>query len=254
MRVMSLVKILISIDDTDNLESPGSGTVAENLAGALQRKGLAECMALTRHQLYVHEDIPYTAHNSAMCFPALAHRAALPAIIRHSQDFLQQESASGSDPGLCVAVADASLDTEALIAFGRKAKHTVLTKQAAGDLARDLGLHLSEHGGTGGGIIGALAAIGLRLHGSDGRFRGWHHLGKAGDITTPADLYAHADIDAVITDSGQRLLGDIPIIFAEDTVKTVLLEGLRAVQVTRNLGGNNTLMWTTLSRKAIKRF
>ena len=251
---MSFVKILISIDDTDNLESPGSGTVAENLAGTLQIKGLAECAALTRHQLYVHDDIPYTAHNSAMCFPALAHRSALAAIIRHSQEFLQQESASGSDPGLCVAVADAALDTKALIAFGRKAKQTIVTKQAAGDLASALGVHLSEHGGTGGGIIGALAAIGLRLYGSDGRFRGWHHLGKAGDISTPADLCGHEDIDAVITDTGLRLFGDIPIVFAEDTVKTVLLEGLRVVPVTRNLGGYNGFMWTTLNRKAIKRF
>jgi hypothetical protein len=224
------------------------------LAGMLQIKGLAECAALTRHQLYVHDDIPYTAHNSAMCFPALAQRSALPAIIRHSQEFLQQESASGSDPGLCVAVADAVLNTKALIAFGRKAKQRIVTKQAAGDLARDLGVHLSEHGGTGGGIIGALAAIGLRLHGSDGRFRGWHHLGKAGDITTPTALCGHEDIDAVITDTGRRLFGDSPIVFAEDTVKAVLLEGLRVVPVTRNLGGHTGIMWTTLNRKAIKRF
>ncbi len=254
MGIMNLVKILISIDDTDNLESPGSGTVAENLAGTLQIKGLAECAALTRHQLYVHDDIPYTAHNSAMCFQALALRATLPDIIRHSQEFLQQESASGSDPGLCIAVANAALDTEALIAFGRKAKQTIVTKQAAGDLARELGVHLSEHGGTGGGIIGAIAAIGLRLQGSDGRFRGWHHLGKAGDITTPADLCAHEDIDAVITDGGQRLFGDIPIIFAEDTIKTVLMEGIRVIPVTRYSDGDNGVMWKTLERKTIKRF
>lgn len=56
----------------------------------------------------------------------------------------------------------------------------------------------TEHGGTGGGIIGALAVIGLRLHGSDGRFRGWHHLGNAGVITTPADLCSHPFVEAVL--------------------------------------------------------
>ena len=33
-------------------------------------------------------------------------------------------------------------------------------------------LSLSEHGGTGDGVIGALAGVGLRLSGSDGRIKG----------------------------------------------------------------------------------
>ncbi len=251
---MPRVHFLISIDDTDNLDSPGSGTAAENLAGALQRQGLAECADITRHQLFVHEHIPYTSGNSAMCFSACSHADNLDEIILFGQEFLQNESASGSDPGLCVAVNDSRLNKNALIAFGRKAKQNLVTKQAASDLARQLGVHLSEHGGTGGGIIGALAATGLRLHGSDGRFRGWHHLGKAGDITTPAKLRAHPFIDAVVTDTGERLADDTPIIFAEETIKTVLQQGVQVVPVARIQGQGTAPTWTTLKKKAMKQF
>ncbi len=126
-------------------------------AGALQRRGLAECLGITRHQLFVDEHIPYTSGNSAMCFSAFGHADNLDAIILFGQEFLENQAASGSDPGLCVAVNDSRLNKNALIAFGRTAKQKIVTKQSASDLARQVGVHLSEHGGTGGGIIGALA-------------------------------------------------------------------------------------------------
>ena len=34
---------------------------------------------------------------------------------------------------------------------------------------------LPGYGGTGQGVVGALAGVGLRLYGDDGRFRGWYH-------------------------------------------------------------------------------
>lgn len=246
--------ILISIDDTDNLESPGSGTLAENMAMALQAKGLAECGDISRHQLLVHDAIPYTSGNSAMCFPARSLAGGLDAIIGFGQDFLQREAAAGSDPGLCVVHNDGRLDKDALIAFGQNAKKSIVSKDAAYHLAAGLGVHLSEHGGTGGGIIGALAAIGLRLHGSDGRLRGWHRLGNPGDRTTPADLCTHPGIDAVVSETGERLGDNTPIVFSDETIKTVLLEGLRVVPVTRSSRGSGGCDWVTLSRKAIKRF
>lgn len=248
------MNILISIDDTDNLDSPGSGRVAENLANELQKRGMAECADITRHQLFVHEDIPYTSHNSAMCFSAVSQSEQLADIIRFGEDFIRKESATGSDPGLCVAVADSDLDNEVLIAFGRRAKRSILTKQEAYDLAKNLGVHLSEHGGTGGGVIGALAAIGLRLQGNDGRFRGWHHFGNAGEISTPAALCAHTFVDAVVNEIGEVLEEDAPIVFAENTVKTVLLGGAQVVPVARVTGEKNGVLWTTLTKKEVKRY
>jgi len=253
-RNINMLRILIGIDDTDNLDSPGSGTAAENLARALQRNGLAQCEGITRHQLLVHADIPFTSHNSSMCIPATCEAGKVDDVISFGRSFLENSSAEGSDPGLCVVIDDQCLDKGALISFGRIAKQNVLDKQAAYDLANVLGVHLSEHGGTGGGVIGALAATGLRICGNDGRYRGWHHFGSAGEASTVAELCNHDCVDAVRTDAGELLGPDEMVVFAEDTVKTVLLGNTRVVPVAKTTTGQPGPRWTTLTKKEMKRF
>lgn len=248
------MNLLISIDDTDNQESPGSGQLAENLANELQKHGLAECSGISRHQLFVHEKIPYTAHNSAMCFTAVSQADDPDEIIRFGQSFLRNESAIGADPGLCVTISDCRLNRQVLIDFGMSAKKSILTKQNAYELAQALGIHLSEHGGTGGGVIGALAAIGLRLQGNDGRFRGWYHFGQAGEITTAAWVCAHAAVDAVVTEEGVALEANTPIILAENRVKSVLLGGQQVVPVARMANASRGAMWSTLTKAQVKRY
>ena len=249
------MEILISIDDTDSLDSPGSGQLSENLAQLLQQQGLADCANITRHQLFAHPDIPYTSHNSAMCFTArIGGEVQLARILTVSKAFITEQSAEGSDPGLAIALADLQLQQGPLIDFGQRAKQTILTKEEAYALAKDLGVHLSEHGGTGGGVIGALAAIGLRLQGNDGRFRGWYHFGKAGSCTTPAELISrHPFIDAVVDDQGQALASHISFVFAEDTVKTVLIGGGQVVPLQPRAANDGT-QWSTLTKREVKRF
>lgn len=166
------MRILIAIDDTDNHETPGTGHLASFLSESFEKKGWGKGFPVTRHQLYLHKDIPYTSHNSSMCFEAEIDCNELENIKTFCQDFLVRESAPGSDPGLCIVDTEALKSVDALVEYGRKAKNTVLNKDIAYNLAGSLNVHLSEHGGTGDGIIGALAGTGLRLSGNDGRFRG----------------------------------------------------------------------------------
>ena len=250
---MNQQQLLISIDDTDNLESPGSGTLAEHLAAALTQAGLARCGAISRHQLFVDDAIPYTSGNSAMCFPVEKLAGDNDAIISFSQHFLQSQAAIGSDPGLCVVSDDARLKRQPLIAFGHSAKQSILTKEEAYRLAVEMDIHLSEHGGSGGGVIGALAAIGLRLTGNDGRIRGWQELGAAGTHTTAGELCRHPDVDAVFNEDGQRLNDHDQVVFSEDQVKTILLHGLRVAPV-RRTGHHSSAPWITLTRKQMKRY
>jgi len=248
------VHIYLSIDDTDNLDSPGSGHLAELMANKLQHHGLtSQCLNITRHQLFVHESIPYTSHNSSMCFPAVIDEDNLLNVIQFAKEFLKNTSAPGSDLGLCVAVLSEMLDRQALIDFGLEAKRTVLTKQDAYLLAQRTGVHLSEHGGTGDGIVGALAGIGLRLNGNDGRFRGWLSLGKAGDTISIKNLCSHTAVDAAVDDKGVILPEDTRITFAEDKVKTVCLNHRQVIPVTRTDCANGS-SWTTLTKAEVKRF
>ncbi len=224
------MNILLSIDDTDNLESIGTGKLAAQLIEEIENNGWGQCAYISRHQLLVHPDVPYTSHNSAMCFTADVSEETLPAVIARAENFLETQSAPGSDPGLCVAILDALKRPEDLIAFGRKAKQAVLAKSDAYALAREMGLHLSEHGGTGGGVIGALAGVGLRLSGNDGRVRGKIQIDCAARTLPAGRLCAHPAIDTIQTLDGETLPADTVIALGEQ-IKSVLLGGKQVLLV-----------------------
>jgi hypothetical protein len=51
--------ILICIDDTDNLDSMGTGHLADELRLQLEVKFQIKTTKITRHQLFVREDTVY---------------------------------------------------------------------------------------------------------------------------------------------------------------------------------------------------
>ena len=218
------MNILVCIDDTDNIESRGTGALASELADALQNNGWGHCRPVTRHQMLLHPDIPYTSHNSSMCFPAEIHSEFLSTFTEFAQSYLQQESAAGSDPGLCIVNHDRLRDPDTLMVFGRKAKTTVLFKEDAYQLAKRLSVHLSEHGGTGLGVIGALAGCGLRLTGNDGRFRGHFQIAEIGAQLKVAELMQKTGVDVVKSLEGDVLQDDAQVYIGKK-VKAVLQGG-----------------------------
>ncbi len=224
------MKVYVCIDDTDNKESIGTGHLAARLIDDIEKIGWGKCSFITRHQLFVHPDVPYTSHNSAMCFTGDLIESCLDELIDHASTFLRRQSAPGSDPGLCVAVAGGLPNPEALIAYGQKAKRQVLDKDEAYGLAERHGIHLSEHGGTGGGIIGALAGVGLRMGGNDGRVRGKLSINGAHDSASVAAMLRQAGIDEIRTTNGNPIDGQEHILLGE-WIKTVYLDGRRVLLV-----------------------
>ena len=134
------MNILICIDDIDNLESRGTGELASILLNKIENRGWGLCQPVTRHQMLVHPEIPYTSHNSAMCFVANIKTEFLVPLTLFSQTFLEQESAPESDPGLCIVNLEQLTDPEALMDFGQRAKTEVIPKQNAYDLANRLSI------------------------------------------------------------------------------------------------------------------
>jgi hypothetical protein len=116
------MKYLIGIDDTDNLESRGTGHCVRQLADWLTENHLAEPQGITRHQLLVDPRIPYTSHNSSACISIETENVN--DVWDASCEFLLRESAAGSDVGLCIAEWDAVI--EEVQSFGRRAKLEVL--------------------------------------------------------------------------------------------------------------------------------
>ncbi|MBL4816040.1 MAG: DNA-binding protein [Shewanella sp.] len=212
---------LICIDDTDDIGTKGTGEIAEEIAALLLDNAEDIPTYVTRHQLFIHPDIPYTSHNSAMCFKLVSQKP-LAEIQSIAVEHLLTQSAAAADPGLAILDLSASFDQQALIEFGLQAKSEVITKQDAYDLAAAQGISLSEHGGTGQGVIGALAGIGLRLYGRDGRVKGQINLCEpdsgqnlfgrgsieSGIDISVAEFLRLSKLDCVVSTSGDLLKPD----------------------------------------------
>lgn len=188
------IDLLVGIDDTDNLDTRGTGYRARTLARGLADADLVEVLGITRHQLLVDPRIPYTSHNSSACLQ-LARRGPLDDIRRYCREFLLEVAAVGADVGLCVATVDAAAR---VVDYGLRAKQEVLNRALAADTAAAVGIHLEGLTGTHGGIIGALAGVGLYVQGDDGRYLWLRRLRELADTAVSvATLCAETGIEAV---------------------------------------------------------
>lgn len=161
------IRAYIGFDDTD---CPDADRGTGKLARWFDRELPEGCSiwGVVRQQLLVHKDIPYTSHNSSACVVVeMPDISFLDELVSRAARHLERHALEGSDPGLCVAhEGDPSLPR--LIAFSQECTSRVVTQRNALEATRTM--HLSGHGGTNDGIIGAAAAVGLTAHGWSGRF------------------------------------------------------------------------------------
>lgn len=250
------VDLLIGIDDTDNLLSPGTGRRARALLRELTDAGLGTAAGATRHQLLVDDRIPYTSHNSSACLawrsPTQNPQAVLDHVIDMAGRFLERVCPPDADPGLAVVVPSRLRDITALAEFGWRAKREVLHTNDARQFAEELGVHLSGHGGTQDGVLGALAAVGLHLSGNDGMFISLPGLFELPHQTTIDQLHRLVPLDHV-WDGARREpdLGD-PIELG-DWVRPVLLDGRVVLLMDPPLGlPDGSRAWRTAPRGIVK--
>ncbi len=246
----------ICVDDTDMPGTKGTGWLLQKLCKSLEGRQMGVCSAISRHQLFVHEDVPYPSHNSSMCVEFKpARNTTMQKITDFMGQALEARSQKGSDPGLCVTGPISQKAGEQLTAFGKAAKQRICKKDEAYSLARDLGIHLSEHGGTGDGIIGALAGVGLRMSGNDGRYRGWYHLGNPGDILGVASLCDYPFIDGIVLASGAPLAPEEKVQVGSEKTKTVRLNARQVVVATSNETARETgIPYRIITKAEAKRY
>lgn len=248
------MKTLVCIDDTDNLESRGTGKLAQLMIEHIEENNIAKCSDISRHQLYVHKDIPYTSHNSSMCFIVESHEDITEYLKSFGSEFLVRESAEGSDPGLCIAPLQESLDRAALIDYGKRAKKEVLNKDLAYETAKKLGIHLSEHGGTGQGVVGALAGVGLRLFGNDGRFKGKMIFETRNGFLTAKEILKNSNIELVEGINGEKI-DDKENIKLGEKVKAVLLYNKKVLLVYKCYDEvTRQYVWHSLERDQYRKY
>lgn len=197
--------IYIGLDDTDMLDTPGTNKLAQHLA-ALESDRY-EVELIVRHQLLVDPRVPCTNKNgcASMLWRPLVDEpiAALAARLRTAiLDWIPK----GSDPGLCLT----REVPEAVLQFGILCQRELILQQDARSLAAEQGIHLEGLAGTEGGVIGALAAVGLLASRNDGRvvYRGEPASSSSewGFVHAVDELLTYA-VDAIVRfDSGEEVV------------------------------------------------
>jgi tRNA(Ile2) C34 agmatinyltransferase TiaS len=228
------MRVYVGFDDTDTTESLyGTGRLVrwfqDRLPEGCQTRGVV------RQQLLICDEIPYTSHNSSACLildaPGLA---VLDEIINRAVEHVHRHALDGSDPGLCVAFENGR-PLVPLIEFGHRCACTVNSQKDA--LRAASGFHLSGHGGTNDGIIGAAAAVGLTASGWSGRYIDYGDLRRYPEtvsvtmlrndnievVSVERDSRVPAPDDMVITNGWvrPRLLGHRPVLLVHPREKGV---------------------------------
>lgn len=242
--------ILIGIDDTDNLESHGTGYLSRQLGALISASGIARVDEITRHQLLFDRRIPYTSHNSSLCLRVKTLSGDISALADMCRSYLLEHSAAGSDAGLCIATW--SEVSPAVEGFGFKAKKEILTQDQARDLARREGLFLEGLTGDHGGVIGALASVGLRRSDRDGRIAWRPGLRETRGIVTAAHLLAHSGVDVIRQVHSGEPVDPSDRISVNPWPRSVMIDG-RAVLLVEPTGTPNEQCQWQLAPKDILR-
>lgn len=237
-----MMRYLLGIDDTDNLETRGTGHRVRQLADWLAENHLAEPKGITRHQLLVDPQIPYTSHNSSACLSVESDDAN--DLWNASREFLLLASAQGSDVGLCLTEWDAV--TDEVRSFGKRAKLEVLTMLDAQQTALRSKIRCEGLTGTGGGVIGALAGVGLHHAGNDGRFLWLPGLRELSGAYPVEEVIARGHVERICTLDHKDLALETMVDVGE-WVRPVLRNGRSTLYVEETNHG-----WHIISKDRIK--
>jgi hypothetical protein len=234
---------LLGIDDTDNLESRGTGHRVRQLADWLAENKLAVPLGITRHQLLVDPQIPYTSHNSSACLSVETENAD--DVWEASREFLLRESAEGSDAGLTLAQWDSINDC--VLSFAKRAKIVVLTMLEAEQTASQSQIRYEGLTGTHGGIIGALSSVGLHRAGNDGRFLWLPGMRELKDKYQVGEICRLGHIDRICALNNVELHPKTIVDICE-WIRPVLRDGKATLYVEEN-----NREWHIISKEHIKK-
>lgn len=202
------MRIYVGFDDTDTVDSErGTGKLARWFEGRLPES--CKLWGVVRQQLLMDDVIPFTTHNSSACAVIEAPDPSyVDGLISRAVEHIEHHFIPGSDPGLCIAYND-NPALSRLISFGRACVTRIVTQREALEAAS--GVHLSGHGGTEDGIIGAAAAVGLTAYGWGGRFIEFGRLRSFPDKVSTSDLeqagiaVVSVDREAKVPSPGDRI-------------------------------------------------
>jgi len=235
------MRVYVGFDDTDVLDGPyGTGKLVRRFESRLPDG--CTLWGVVRQQLLIDDRIPYTSHNSSACAVIdMADPSLVSSLIARAVEHIERESSPGSDPGLCVVREDAPVMPR-LVEIGRLCTARVVTQHEV--LQSVNGTHISGHGGTHDGIIGAAAAVGLTASGWSGRFIEYGRLREFPD-TVPVSELERSGITVVSVDRDTMLPGGADVVSTQGWLRPRLW-GYKPVLPVRPAGNNR---WESIGEK-----
>ena len=239
------MRLYVGFDDTD---TAGSDRGTGKLARWFEKELPEPCRSLgvVRQQLLLDDAIPFTTHNSSACAIIEApDQSFMDELISRAVKHIEHHFIPGSDPGLCLAY-EGHPALSKLIVFGRACATRIMTQKEAVQAASDV--HLSGHGGTNDGIIGAAAAVGLTAYGWGGRFIEFGRLRDFPQKVNVSDL-ERSGIAVVSIDRDAQVLVPEDVIDTKDWLRPRLWGGRPVLPVVSR--GNHC--WEMIGEKNRKK-
>ncbi len=241
---------LLGIDDTDSpvgdaSHSTSTPALAYTLARQLESKSLAKLINISCHQLLQHPSITHTSNNVSCCILLDSEEIKVREIDLVCREVLLKECAVNSNPGYALA-SWYQFDTD-VVRWGMSAKTAITDRQDCISLGRRCGIAIAGIMGSGAGVIGALAAVGLRYEGSDGWIDWMPGLPVPQGTYTQLQLNQFIHFDLIESDHHKRPALDDRI-HITNPVCPLLKDGKIVMVVTSSKRGSN-FEWQVLPQE-----
>jgi hypothetical protein len=163
-----MVSYLIGIDGGGQGADAGTGRFARALCQCVLDDG-GRSLGITRHPLLETQGIAHRRHNRAAC---IAIHSLLP-LVELAEQLITAAATLAERAAAAICVVPTQAIDEQVIEFGRRASREMIEVSQARTLADAHGLLLRALTTSGDvpGMIGAMAAVGLRAGGN----HGWFH-------------------------------------------------------------------------------
>lgn len=225
------MKIFVGIDDSVQLDGAKAGETASILARFIEEKGWGKGAIPSRHRLYPHPSTGCKKHNTARSFSADMEEQHLADFIDYACNLIKRTGSPDCNAGLAIAIPELMENTNDLVAYAYRVKEELVSKAEALAFGGQPGLYLFELGGSGQGVIGALAGVGLRMTGNDGQFRGKLHIGTGEDyIATVKEILDNSYVEQVKNMDFENI-DDNENVRMGEKVKVVLLDNKYTLMV-----------------------
>lgn len=180
------MRYFLGIDDTDGPGSWNTSLLALQLGLHIEKMTPARLIDISCHQLIQRPSVQSTTYNIACCLVLEAEPISFRDIDLVTREFMRRECAPKSNPGFALSPF-VPFDPR-IVRWGIAAKYDRVDRSDAISLGKRCMISIAGFCGNGAGVIGALAAVGLRFQGSDGWLSWMPALHSLQGTMTPLEL------------------------------------------------------------------